>query len=204
MVAMQFSFSNPEVVPEWVRWHERETSEKRTKRKSRASGRLVIEPTEGCSLMQFIKDLGIAGYELVDAFCQKRLNTDNFYGSTYRMVRFVFVRSDYVESSDNFASVRNLALASLKEMCAAALWRVRAFLNPYYQNGEEISGGHVISINLEHRQPLCSPEGGPPIMVWPRDDKGRSMKGRIGVEKNPLEPDFHLRIQKGEICFVEK
>jgi len=78
-------------------------------------------------------------------------------------------------------------------MCATAMWRARVFLNPYYENGEKIPNKHAISINFEARQPLRIPEG-PPIMVWPRDENGRSMKGVPGVEKITLAPDYYLHV----------
>jgi len=196
MVAMQFSFSNARAVPRWIGAEERESPEESKGRKNRSTGKLVIEPVEGCSLMRFVEDIEKAGYTLVDAFSQKRLQKGQVE-NTYQMVRFVFVRNDFLKSPNSFASVRALALASLNEMCKSALWRIRAFLNPYYDHGEKVPGEYFVGINLEARQPLRLLDGRP-VTMWQKDERGM----RIGDAPLPLQPSHWLRIQNEEICLV--
>ncbi len=196
MIILQFSFSNGKAVPEWIGCHEKEVPQERTERKNRLHGELVIEKTKSCSVLNLAKDLGVAGYELVDAFCQKRINP-KYPNKRYQMVRFVFVRNEDMQLPDNFMNKRVPALGSLREMCAAAMWRARVFLNPYYENGEKIPNKHAISINLDVRRPLR-----PPIMVWPRDENNRKMKGVPGVEKIRLMPDCHLRVEDNILSLV--
>jgi len=202
MVVMQFSFSNAKLVPIWISPHKKEIPEERTERKKHISGELFIEQTENCSVLEFVKDLGKSGYELVDAFSQERINGKNPKGNPYQMIRFVFVRNENVRFPDKFMEKRIPALGSLRGMCADATWRVRGFINPYYKDGEAVPKKHAISINLEVRKPLRYSEG-PPIMVWPKDENGRSMKDTPGAEKVRLAPDWHLLIKDNVISLVE-
>ena len=202
MVVMQFSFSNAKLVPIWISSHKRETPEERMERKKHMSGELFLEQTSNCSVLEFVKDLGRSGYELVDAFCQKRINPKYPKEGKYQMVRFTFIRKEDMNLPDSFMSARIPVLGSLREMCADAMWRVRGFINPYYENGEAVPEKHAISINLEARQPLRYSEG-PPIMVWPRDENGRSMKDTPGAEKVRLAPDWRLLIKDNVISLVE-
>jgi len=201
LVVLQFSFSNPKAVPEWISRYEKEVPQKKAERKARSNGKLIIEPTENCSLLGIAKELRAAGYELINAFCQKRINPKN-KDRMYQMVRFVFLRREAIKLPDRFMEARIPALGSLREMCAGAMWRVRIFLNPLIRKGEIIPGKHSLSINLEARTPLRLPEG-PPIMVWPRDETGRSMKDVPGVRKIPLGPKWRLTIKGDEISLLE-
>jgi len=203
-ISLQFSFSNAKAVPGWISLHEHEEEapQERVERKRRSSGEIVIKQKEKCSILGFVKDLGMAGYELIDAFCQKRINPKNPKGEMYQMVRFTFIHKEDMDLPDNFMSARIPALGNLREMCAVAMWRVRVFVNPFYKDGEMISDEHSMSINLEARTPLRTPDG-PPIMIWPRNENGRSMKGMSGVEKVALAPDWRLRIKDNIISLVE-
>ncbi len=200
-IIVRFSFSNEKAVPEWISHHKKGVSQEKTGRKSRLNGKLVINPTENCSILSLAKDLGMAGYELVDAFCQKHTNP-KYPEDEYQVVRFTFVRKGDMKLPDDFMNARIPVLGSLREMCADTMWRVRVFLNPYYKNGDEIPDKHAISINLESRQPLRFPEG-PPIMVWPKDRNGRSTKGVPGAGKVALAPDYRLCIENNVISLVK-
>ena len=190
LVIVQFSFSNPDVIPPSVRRRSPETHEERGERKDRADGDMILEPTAGASLAEFPRDLETAGYKLVDAFCKERIN-DNPHLKKYYMVRFVFARREYAEISQGFWKVRDAIRAELQSICGSSLWRVRAFDNPFYKDGAEVSGQRTMSINLEVRQPLFV--GGQPVKVWERDSDGK----RIGEAAVPLKAKRHFRIVAG-------
>lgn len=189
-IAIQFSFSNPDVIPATVRRLNRETKEERVVRKSYSSGVMVIEPTEKCSLVEFLGELETAGYEMVDAFYKQRIDANDPRGKrSYHMVRFLFARRGFVELFDEFRKVRDVIRAELQSICESAIWRVRLFSNPFYKNGEEIPFQRAVSINLEVRQPLFCPDG-QPVTVWQKNEKGK----RVGDTPIPFKADYCLRI----------
>lgn len=194
-IALQFSFSNQNVIPSGIRNLERETGDGREERKNHCTGTQVVEPILNCDLANFPANLEAAGYELVGAHCQERIDAKGRIGK-YWMVRFVFVRREFVIPSDEFRKVRGIVRLGLMEMCRVAMWRVRIFSNPFFQNGEEVSGQRAISINMEARRPLYCPDG-QPVTVWQKDEYG----DRVGDAPLPIQPDFHLRLQDGKISF---
>lgn len=190
LVALQFSFSNPDAIPATVKRQDRETPEERAVRKSHSSGVMVIEPTEKCSLVEFLGELEAAGYEMVDGFYKERIDAkDPRNKRTYHMVRFLFARREFVELSDEFKKVRDVIRTELRSICENAMWRVRSFSNPFYKNGEEIPDQRAVSVNLEARQPLFRPDG-QPVTVWQKDADGK----RVGDAPLPLKADYCLRI----------
>ncbi|MFA4999224.1 MAG: hypothetical protein WC519_00605 [Parcubacteria group bacterium] len=199
LVVLQFSFSNPNVIPVTVKRQNRETFEEHVARKGRStSGVMVIEPTERCSLVEFLKGLETAGYEMVDAFYKERIDDkDSRNKRTYHMVRFLFARREFIELSGEFKMVRDVVLTELRHICEGAMWRVRAFSNPFYKNGEEIPDQRTLSVNLEVRQPLFYPDG-EPVTVWQKDGNGK----RVGDTSLPLKADYCLRIV-GDVVQLE-
>ncbi len=190
LISMQFNFSNPSVIPPKVKCLDKETPEERTIRKSRSTGVMVIEPTEGCSIVQFLEELKRAGYELVDAGYKQRIDAKDPKGKRmYYMTRFIFVRSELVESSDEFKAMQGILCAELQQICEDALWRVRAYNNPFYKNDEEVPGQHAVSLNFEARQPLFHPDG-QTVMIWQKDAENR----RVGTAPLPLKGKYHLNI----------
>lgn len=187
LVVAQFSFSNPDVIPAMVKRQNRETPAERAVRKSHSSGVMVIEPTERCSLVEFLEELEVAGYEMVDGFYKERI--DAYNKKTYHMVRFLFARREFVELSDEFKKARDVICAELRSICENAMWRVRAFSNPFYENGEEVPGQRTVSVNLEARQPFFYPDGRP-VTVWQKDENGE----RVGDAPLPIRADHRLRI----------
>ena len=85
LVALQFSFSNPDAIPVSVKRLNRETQEERVERKNHSSGVMVIEPTEKCSLVEFLGELEAAGYEMVDGFYKMRIDAKDPSGKPYRI-----------------------------------------------------------------------------------------------------------------------
>ena len=190
LIILQFSFTNSGVVPQMIKNVGRETLYGYNIRKSRlTNGIMVIEPVENCSLSDFIEELKDAGYEMVDAFHQERINPKPYSMKTYHMVRFTFASHEFVNISDDFKKKRDDIYVALTEMCSTAMWRVRAFSNPFYKDGEEIHGQRVLSINMEARKPLFHPDG-QPIMVWQKDENGR----RIGSAPVQITPEYSLTL----------
>ncbi|MBI2035674.1 MAG: hypothetical protein HYT12_03245 [Candidatus Liptonbacteria bacterium] len=156
---------------------------------------MVIEPTEKCSLVEFLGELEASGYEMVYGFYKMRIDAKDPRGKrSYHMVRYLFARREFVELSDEFKKVRDVIRAELRSICESAMWRVRAFLNPFYKNGEEIPGERAVSINLEARQPLFRPDG-QPVTVWQKDENGE----RVGDAPLPLKAAYYLRIVGGAV-----
>ena len=199
LVALQFSFSNPDAIPASVKRLNRETQEERVERKGHSSGVMVIEPTEKCSLAEFLGELETAGYEMVDAFYKERIDAkDSRRKRTYHMVRFLFARREFVNISDEFRTARGAIRTELRNICAGAMWRVRAFSNPFYKNGaREVSDQSALSINLEVRTPLFRPDG-QIVTVWQKDANGN----RMGDAPLPLKVDYCLRVVDGAITLV--
>lgn len=197
LVLLQFSFSNPSAIPPSVRRRSPETPEERDERKDRADGVMIIQPTEGTSLAEFPRDLEAAGYKLVDAFCKERINKNNPHMKRYHMVRFTFARREYAEISQGFWKVREAIRAELQSICGSSLWRVRAFDNPFYQDGAEVSGQRTMSVNLEVREPLFV--NGQPVKMWGRDSEGK----RIGEAAVPLKAKRHFRLVAREPMIME-
>ncbi len=198
LVVLQFSFSNPDAIPQAVKRSQPETLSEQNKRNGRSSGIMVIEPTENCSLVEFPGELEAAGYEMVDAFYKERIDPKDPNGRrTYHMVRFLFARHEFVDISDEFRKVRDDIRTALSEMCHAAMWRVRAFSNPFYKNGEKIPEYRAMSINFESRKPLFRPDG-QPVKVWQKDENGE----RVGDAPSPLKSDFCLRLVSDTVQFV--
>ena len=199
LVSLQFSFSNPGVIPASVKRLERETADEMIKRKSQKTGILVIQPVENVSLVEFLHDLEKVGFEMVDAFYKERIDRKDPRGNrTYHMVRFLFARHEFVNISDVFKKAQRVVRDELKSICEVAMWRVRVFSNPFYKNGEQIPNQRALSINLEARKPLFAPDG-KPITIWQKDGDG----WRIGEAPVPIQADFQLRIIDDTIGFFK-
>jgi len=195
LVALQFSFSNADAIPTSVKRLDRETPEERNERKNHASGTPLIEPTENCSLVDFLDEIKSAGYEMVDALYKERIDPKDPRGRRmYHMVRFLFARREFVDLSEEFKATRDIISRELRSICEVAMWRIRAFLNPFFEKGEEVIGYHAISINLESRKPLFRPDG-QPVTVWQKDEKGN----RVGDAPLPLKPDHYLCIKDNAV-----
>ena len=190
LVMFQFSFSNLSLVPKFVRELESETEKESTKRKNQTGGEMVIEPTEKSDLASCLNQLEQAGYEMVNVSCQERLNQKKGKRN-YCMVRFIFARSEYAQPSEDFLKIRDHVRIEMKRICKQAMWRVRAYSNPFYENGEELPEFRALSINLEAREPYKKPDGDP-VTVWLTDDYGN----RIGPAPIPISPEHQLNIEE--------
>jgi len=191
LLMLQFVFSNMGALPAGFFEKKRETLDELTARRSGVKGVQFIEPIQDVSLLQFLLDLAKAGYVLVDAFFQMRASVR---GQQYPSVRFIFAAEESVRPDGEFANHKQNAENALLQMCKEAMWRVRAFLNPFFEGGLPVDGQHAISINLEARSPLLDGEGNP-LMRWEKDENGE----KVGNKPFPLEPKLFLCIEDGNI-----
>lgn len=193
LISLQFNFSNPNVVPSCVRSLPQETTNESLQRRTIANGDLVIDPVENVDLIPFLDELLDNEYELVDGIHQTRVNPKN-PRQPYYMVRFVFSRREHVRSNERFIRLRAAVHQALRTMCAEAMWRVRVFLNPFFQKGAETGSDYAVSIVLEARKPLVD-NLGQPLKQWRKDADGN----RVGEASVLLTPDFELRFSNNEI-----
>ena len=137
LVMLQFSFSNPGVIPAAVKKLENEAPEEWFARKARyGTSAYLIEPVENVSLSKLLAGVEQAGYQLTDAFYRPRLDQKE---RTYHTARFVFCRPEHANPCPELAEKRELIRSELGKMCEQAAWRVRAYLNPFFQKGEEVA-----------------------------------------------------------------
>lgn len=188
LVTLQFSYTNRKAAPPSVRWRDPETSEEHQERKSRSEGKQILAPITKCSLADFPAQLEAEGYELVDAYNQKRSNFSSTPSErkTWYMTRFRFARKDCANPREEFKKVRDQNRADLNTMVQIALWRNRIYLQGAYHYGELLAGQSALSINLEKREPLYNPDG-TRVMEPIRDAEGN----KIGSA--PLGAEQHFR-----------
>lgn len=193
-VRLQFSFSNQSIVPRRLRQMEPETPKDRACRKGEGqdllAGIMFIDKFENVSLLEFVAQLEAAGYRLVDACYQRRVKDD---GSRYPMVRYMFAKPDQ-ETGPNHWLKQPDVRGPLRQMCEQAMWRVRGYLNRFFENGKEVPGAYAMSLNFEARKPLAEPSG-KPVCVWQKDAEGN----RVGSEPLPIKPSFVLSIQENAV-----
>ncbi|TSC73126.1 MAG: hypothetical protein G01um101438_149 [Parcubacteria group bacterium Gr01-1014_38] len=190
LIALQFSFSNPKVVPRCIHQREDETPDETRKRARPPSREPAIAPVENVGLVEFLGELERGGYAMVDAFSQRR-NQDN---KGFSVVRFVFARCEYAQPTNQFVNTRPLVQQALHTMCVEAMWQVRAFLNPLIVGGQEVCGEHAVDICLTARKPLLDNLGNP-VKVWRKDADGN----RLGDAATPIQPDYLLRFTGDQI-----
>lgn len=193
LVSLIFNFSNADAVPKRLPHREPETHEGREARHARTPGVVIIEPTANSSIERFVADLQAAGYVLVDAFYQSRPDGKDLFGKErYHSVRYTFARREHEEVSEEFVGNRAGHLEDLQSLCEKSFWRVRAFNNPFFVDGEATEE-RAMNINLEVRQPRYQPNG-EPVVARKRDGSGRPAK-----TPTPLEPAYTLRIIDGAV-----
>lgn len=195
VIALQFSFSNADFVPKSVRQQGRESAQEQRARENLSTGELVIDPHEDADLIQFVEQVGLNGYELVDAFHQPRDDQHN-PRRAFQMVRFVFLRREHVRSTAAFIQTRATLLNEMIEMCEQALWRVRVYLNPLIIDGRRVIGENAVSINLDARKPLFT--NGERVAIWRRDEHGQ----KIGDAKVPIQATHEIHFRDNAIELV--
>jgi hypothetical protein len=167
---MQFSFSNQEHVPISIKDLKRESLERTVERSERNkhanSGSVQLwdaekHATADTLISKLPVGLVDANLILVNAMYQERNNV-NHDGTTYHTVVFFWSPEQFATPDDMFLRrFMPIAFAELQGICDLALWRVRAFRNPYYENGAIVPGHMSYSLNLEVRSPLFDLDGKP-------------------------------------------
>lgn len=194
LVIVQFSFKNEKNVPMGIEKKTHETQERRQKRIQRRSvnNPPKFKPTPKTEI-KILRGLEEAGYQLVSAYNEPRIDPKD--RNTYHMVRFTFSRNSNAKTSDGFKKIRLTMRQEMERMCHLALWRVRAFINPFFENDSAIEGVNTVSINLEYRNPKFHDDGSP-FVEWLRDGEGN----RIGLNPNPVKALHILEVQENELC----
>lgn len=196
LVSLQFSFSNPNIIPDTVRRREQETKAESDGRKQRHDGIIAIERCENVSITEFVTSLEANGYTLVDGLYQSRQDIKR-PSQMYHMVRFIFSRNEFVESTVEFMQIQQKLRAELLHICETAFWRVRAFSNPFYKNREEIPGFRALSFNFEVRIPRLLPDGQPVVQ------RRKDAQGKKFGEPVPLEPAHRLTILDNTVMLMD-
>lgn len=194
MIVLQFSFSNEAAIPANIRRATDETPTERSERKANHSGREILPATMNVGLGSLTSETEHQSFRLVDAFAKERIHAKGSPGQKkYWTVRYVFAAAEIFRPSEKQAELEAAAIPALVEMTTSAMWRVRAFDNPFYQGGEVVEG-RTLSINCEVRTPLRRPDGSP-VTIWQKDAAGE----RVGDKPLPIEPDQILSLTEGLI-----
>lgn len=151
LVLLQFAFSNLKYIPSCLK----QKSEKTPKESSAVKGEQCLNATEDVGVAGFITDLKDADYQLVDSYYQIRSRN----GQQYAVVCFLFAEKEQASVSDEFKKMRPDIEQALLHMCESAMWRARAFLNPFFREGRIIDDVYALSVNLEARKPLFDSVG---------------------------------------------
>jgi len=193
LVIFRFAFSNPKYVPKCIRKEEADKD-------SASSGRtikgrsLIDSPVHNVGILHCLSDIQASGYELADA---KRKENKRAQGCSSQIVQFVFVRTQCAHVCEEFVQTRGIIIEAFEKMCREALWRVRLFLNPLFEEHELVEGKFTASINLEARTPLIEGDGSS-VMIWPKDSTGKSVKAGKKILR---QPECFLRVLEGGFYF---
>lgn len=198
---VQFSCYNPKALPVSLRIKPSETEEERILRESRpVTGVRFLGPKENCSLEEFLGELELAGYELVDASLQMRLDRkDAGRQREYGVAQFVFARREFVRRDEIDPLMLDTNRLELEQMLQSAFWRVQVSCNPLFEGGEIVDGESTMCVNCDVRRPRVEPNG-KIITQWRTDDNGY----RVGDAAVPIEADCELRIVDGCVLLNEK
>lgn len=200
-VMVQFRFSNERAIPEGIKRKDPETREELEERVKRyPGGDWAIRSVQHCSLERLHEYLKDAGYVLVDAFSQERLDPcDIDCKRREYVVRFVFMRKGIAQISEAFRKARGCAVTALSEMCNTSFWRVDVHRNPLYDDqGRKMPDQHSVCITPTAREPLFHGDGSR-VTQWQRDERGR----RIGNAPVPIKPKAYLYVSNGAIQIAQ-
>lgn len=130
-VVLQFFLDSANLIPTALLNEERLSLAPVERRPERIlDGELVIDHQPNCSVRDFLIGLEEAGYQLIDAYWQKR-----FKGSEpYYVVRFSFLRKEGVRFSPRIDLARTLFRPAFLKMATSANWKVWAYQNPRHIN----------------------------------------------------------------------
>jgi hypothetical protein len=171
-ISLQFSFSNFSAIPQFLEDLLEENTENATARKQLNEKGTGVDLTNGGQFRGKMVDLrglpaGLlqSDYELVGVWKQKRIQTKQGWAQNkpYWMVRFRFRHrgslSEYWDTAgeqarEDMEEKRPMLVGELVAICSVAFWQMRAWRNPWFQNGFLLPGVHFISLNFEGRKPL--------------------------------------------------
>lgn len=206
LIIFRFSFTNDNIIPHFVRHLPLEMlGERETKKKHHKDGKLIVAPTEKCSLLPFAQDVEKAGYELIDAFYQARLvNEIELKGGKlpsskklYHVLCFTFAQHRFARSTDEFKKFKESLFFDFLKICRQAFWRTQVFKAPYLED-DKVSGCFVVTVNLSVRLPRFYPDGRL-VTQWQKNEQGE----RVGDFSLPLKPNYYLSCDDGEICLEQ-
>jgi len=187
LIVFKFRVSNMQHIPLGVEYREANPQESRVD--SESGGAMVIDRRDKSSLAEVLKAIEPTEYVLVDASCtpvpQKDFCSDGY------MVKFVFCRREYARSSAEFDARRQKISTGLWALCKDALWSVRIYSNPHFEDGKRVPDAYSMSINCAGRLALVD-ENGKPVTVWPRNAAGKPQKSGTKV---PLAPEYVFRMK---------
>lgn len=195
LISLQFNVSNAYPIPGCIKpKKQNDAPEKFLVRKSAIKGEQFIAPEESISGLYILADLLQEGYQLVEAISMVRDKN----GLPYKTIRFSFVAEQYVNQlAEEFLHDLPEIASVLTSILKTSLWRVRAFLNPFYREGEAINGQYAISVNLDARKPIID-ERGNPVREWQRNKTGQKM----GDKPVPIEPKRFIRVFNNDLRIV--
>ena len=196
-IGLQFSFTNPEALPQFLEDLPEETMDQAIAREQSNREGADADLTGGRFRKKMVDARGLAvgllqsDYELVGVWRQKRIQTnpDTMHGTTYWMIRFRFRHKDHLAEYRakmgepawrELEANRPGLLGELVTICSLAFWQMRAWRNPYYQDSKILPGACAVSLNFAGHKPLYEWE--PPK--------------KLGDDDLPaqFEPDFVLSI----------
>ncbi len=161
LVMLNFTLSEKAVkkgaLPKLVQMKRPETAMEMAMRKeSVATGIRVIEPTKRVSLVNLVEELTVTNDILVKAWHQERQMTINSrLDKKIWIVRYEFgIRPPHDPNNPYICSLKDsdILYELIEEFCYKVLWRVDAFLNPYFENCEVVENRGTISIDLDSRE----------------------------------------------------
>ncbi|EKE15773.1 MAG: hypothetical protein ACD_11C00106G0013 [uncultured bacterium] len=171
-ISLQFSFSNLSAIPQFLEDLTEENLELAAIRKNVGSQSAGIDLTNGSQFHQKMLDLrelpaGLlkTDYELVGAWKQKRIQMKKGWAQNkpYWMIRFRFCHKNHLpeyrsklgeQAWNEMVTKKPILLGELVTICSIAFWQMRAWRNPWFQNGKLSPGVYFISLNFEGRKPL--------------------------------------------------
>jgi len=170
-ISLQFSFASQEPIPQFLNDLTKETEETSAERKARGAAGTGVDLSQGqfkgkmVDLRALPAELLQTNYVLVGVWKQERLNPNAkiWQNTQYWMIRFRFRHRDHL--ADYRAKIgepawqeiennRTVWTGEFVSICSLAFWQIRAYRNPWYQNGNILPGVHCISLNFEGRKPL--------------------------------------------------
>ena len=194
LVVVQFAIANPDIVPLYVPVKEQLAVKEFTDRKEAGSEqefKPILDSVPDVFCLDFAEDLACQEFELVDAFLKPVTHT----ARPHTKAQFVFASKPFVDSSSDFIVVKEGLMQDLDLLFNDAMWRVRAFRNPFYRDRKAVDGQFALSINLDARSALVDEEG-EPLLRWQKDENGN----RVGDKPMPITPKRFLRIENETIC----